>query len=161
MARATDWCHSEDKPQLVRSDFVQNSNDSFWVSNSKEPLTGFSPLYGAKETEQSARTRLGLKMLLNPQYDGFSGDQNQAKWPAGQDGKFSARDLIETVYNNRSFWAEEFLPELRARCFHWLRPLSTYREVRLERSRVAVMCSRTGAVTMTLTVLVRTCSGFS
>jgi len=101
---------------LVRSDFVQNSNDSFWVSNSKEPLTGFSPLYGAKETEQSARTRLGLKMLLNPQYDGFSGDQNQAKWPAGQDGKFSARDLIETVYNNRSFWAEEFLPELRARC---------------------------------------------
>jgi len=106
----------EDKPQLVRSDFVQNSNDSFWVSNSKEPLTGFSPLYGAKETEQSARTRLGLKMLLNPQYDGFSGDQNQAKWPAGQDGKFSARDLIETVYNNRSFWAEEFLPELRARC---------------------------------------------
>jgi len=109
----------EDKPQLVRSDWVQNSNDSYWVSNSKEPLTGFSPLYGPTETEQNPRTRLGLKMLQNPMNDGFGGNQNQqnqAKWPAGQDGKFSAQDLIDTIYNNRSFWAEQFLPELRDRC---------------------------------------------
>ena len=107
----------EDKPQLVRKDWVQNSNDTPWATNPEEPLTDFSVLYGVGEEEQSARTRLGLKMLQNPMSDGFvDGSDLTAKQPAGQDGKFSARDLIDTIHNNRSFWAEQFLPELRERC---------------------------------------------
>lgn len=105
----------EDRPRLERSDWVQNSNDSYWATNPGEPLTGFSPLFGPTETEQGPRTRLGLKMLQKPKKDGF-GDGTQAKWPAGQDGKFDGRDLIQTIYNNRSFWAEQYLPELRDRC---------------------------------------------
>ena len=105
----------EDKPKLQRSDWVQNSNDSHWATNPKSFLTGYSPLFGPEEVEQGPRTRIGIRMLKNPRSDGF-GNGSQAKWPAGQDGKFSGKDLIQTVYNNRSFWAEQYLTELLDRC---------------------------------------------
>lgn len=99
------------RPKLVRTDFVQNSNDSYWATNPAEFLTGFSPLFGSEGTELSARTRLGLTMVQNPMETGFA-----ELAPAGQDGKFSAEDLINVIYNNRSFYAETLLPELRERC---------------------------------------------
>ncbi|MEP1216566.1 MAG: penicillin acylase family protein [Marinobacter sp.] len=103
----------EDKPQLQRTDWVQNSNSSHWSTNPDEFLTGFSPLFGAENAPINPRTRLGIKMLRNPTDPGL--DAN-TKPPAGQDGKFSARDLIDTIWNNRAWYAEQFLPELRARC---------------------------------------------
>lgn len=105
----------EDKPKLQRGDFVQNSNSSYWATNPDEFLTGYSPMFGREKVSPNARTRLGIRMLRNPKSDGF-GNGSQAKWPAGQDGKFSGKDLIQTVYNNRSFWAEQYLTELRNRC---------------------------------------------
>ncbi len=35
-----------DLPQIERSDYVFNANDSYWLSNPDEPLTGFSPMHG-------------------------------------------------------------------------------------------------------------------
>ncbi|MEQ6884536.1 penicillin acylase family protein [Salicola sp. Rm-C-2C1-2] len=105
----------EDKPKLQRSDFVQNSNSSYWATNPDEFLTGYSPMFGLEQVSPNARTRLGIRMLRNPKRDGF-GNGTQAKWPAGQDGQFSGRDLIQTIYNNRSFWAEQYLSDLRSRC---------------------------------------------
>ncbi|TGN39849.1 penicillin acylase family protein [Marinobacter confluentis] len=101
----------EQKPKLLRSDWVQNSNDSYWSTNPDELLTGFSPLYGNESSALGPRTRIGISMLQNPMDAGFAD-----KAPAGQDGKFSAQDLIEVIYNNRSWYAEEFLGELRERC---------------------------------------------
>ena len=101
----------ERRPKLERTDFVQNSNDSYWSTNPAEFLTGFSPLFGLEGTALSARTRLGLTMLQNPLEAGFADTP-----PAGQDGKFNAEDLINVIYNNRSFHAETLLPELRERC---------------------------------------------
>lgn len=101
----------EKRPKLVRNDFVQNSNDSYWSTNPAEFLTGFSPLFGSEETMLSARTRLGLTMVQNPLEAGFA-----EMPPGGQDGKFGAEDLINVIYNNRSFYAETLLPELRERC---------------------------------------------
>ena len=114
-----DWADSgcnglvpyEKKPSLVRSDFVQNSNDSYWATNPAEFLTGFSPLFGAEATQLSPRTRLGLTMLQNPAQAGFAEIP-----PAGEDSKFNAQDLVNTLYNNRSFYAETLLPELLERC---------------------------------------------
>ncbi|KPP97883.1 penicillin acylase family protein [Marinobacter sp. HL-58] len=103
----------EDKPQLQRADWVQNSNSSHWATNPDEFLTGFSPLFGAENAPVNPRTRLGIKMLQNPTDPGL--DPNTPP-PAGQDGKFSAEDLINTIWNNRAWYAEQFLPELRARC---------------------------------------------
>lgn len=101
----------DDKPKLLRSDWVQNSNSSYWATNPDEFLTGFSPLFGAENAELNPRTRLGIKMLQNPMDKGFAD-----KAPAGPDGKFSGQDLIEVIYNNRAWYAEQFLGELRERC---------------------------------------------
>ncbi len=103
----------EDKPQLERTDWVQNSNSSHWSTNPDEFLTGFSPLFGLENAPINPRTRLGIKMLRNPTDPGL--DPNTPP-PAGHDGKFSAQDLIATIWNNRAWYAEQFLPELRERC---------------------------------------------
>lgn len=104
----------EDKPKLLRADWVQNSNDSYWSTNPDEYLTGFSPLFGSEESPLGPRTRLGISMLQNPLSAGPISPT--APEPAGQDGKFSAEDLINVIYNNRAWFAEEFLAELRSRC---------------------------------------------
>jgi len=101
----------DQKPQLTRSDFVQNSNDSHWATNTRAPLEGFSPLFGPEKTAQNPRTRVGLNMLLNPAAKGYA-----AVAPAGQDGKFNGQELLRSIWNDRSWYAEEFLPELRSRC---------------------------------------------
>jgi acyl-homoserine-lactone acylase len=51
-------------PHLERSDYVTNSNDSYWLSNPKHPLTGFAPIIGAENTARSLRTRSGLTMTI-------------------------------------------------------------------------------------------------
>jgi acyl-homoserine-lactone acylase len=48
------------EPFLRRSDFVTNSNDSFWLSNPHQPLTGFNRIIGDEGTARSLRTRIGL-----------------------------------------------------------------------------------------------------
>lgn len=101
----------EKRPQLVRTDYVQNSNDSYWSTNTDQLLTGFSPLFGPEETPLNPRTRLGISMLENPMDSGFG-----SRAPAGQDGKFGAIDLIEVIYNNRTWYTDMFLVELRNRC---------------------------------------------
>ncbi len=50
-------------PVLIRRDFVQNSNDSFWLSNPHHPLTGFSPIIGLTGTQQGERTRYGVRYV--------------------------------------------------------------------------------------------------
>src|SRR5262249_27839859 len=37
------------EPSLVRRDYVENSNNSFWLANANAPLTGFSPALGGEE----------------------------------------------------------------------------------------------------------------
>ena len=91
----------ERAPKLERSDFVQNSNDSFWSTNLNEPLTYFSPMYGAEAGQLSLRTRMGLSLMQDA---------------AGADGKFSLEELEAGVLSNRSYLAELVLPDLIAQC---------------------------------------------
>jgi acyl-homoserine-lactone acylase len=51
-------------PHLFRDDYVTNSNDSYWLSNPEQPLTGFARIIGDENSERSLRTRIGLKMLI-------------------------------------------------------------------------------------------------
>jgi acyl-homoserine-lactone acylase len=53
-----------DAPWMIRTDYVQNLNDSYWLSNARNLLKGpaplgYSPLYGPTDVEQSLRTRVG------------------------------------------------------------------------------------------------------
>jgi len=101
----------DEMPKLQRADFVQNSNSSYWTTNPNELITGISPLYGDEEFPVNSRTRIGLQMLSNPTELGFGETA-----PAGDDGKFSALDLLQVIWNNRAFFSEAFLPEVLERC---------------------------------------------
>lgn len=91
----------EQAPQLERTDFVQNSNDSYWLTNPAAPITGVSPLWGPVGNQQSLRSRLGQKMLA----EGGS-----------VDGQFTRADLVDRLIGNRNFLGEEVLASLRLQC---------------------------------------------
>jgi acyl-homoserine-lactone acylase len=68
---ACDWGNDSDaavpgifgpkhEPYLLRNDYVTNSNDSYWLSNPHQPLTGFARIIGFEKTARTLRTRIGL-----------------------------------------------------------------------------------------------------
>jgi acyl-homoserine-lactone acylase len=59
-------------PHLFRSDYVTNSNDSYWLSNPAHPLTGFARIIGDEGTPRSLRTRIGLIMTAANAKKGFT-----------------------------------------------------------------------------------------
>jgi acyl-homoserine-lactone acylase len=93
-------------PWMLRTDYVANSNDSYWLSNARKLLTGpppfgYSPLYGKTNVEQSLRTRVGFLQL----------EQKIAERRLLQ-----MTDLQQLAFANRVFAAELVLPELLPRC---------------------------------------------
>lgn len=94
-------------PQLERTDYVFNANDSFWLANAGALITGpYSPLAGEQATARSLRTRNNaLTLSLR------SPDQ-----PAGPDHKFTLDELGNAILSNRSLTAELLKDELVARC---------------------------------------------
>jgi len=93
-------------PQLARTDFVCNANDSHWLSNPAAPLTGYSRLYGAEGTERSYRTRMNLTEILE------TGDASMR----GADAKFSFDELKGARTNGRALLAEMLKDDVVARC---------------------------------------------
>jgi acyl-homoserine-lactone acylase len=83
-------------PHLFRSDFVAQSNDSPWLTNPDQPLTGYSPIWGDEATPRSLRTRLALDQV--------------AQRLAGTDGLGAPGFDLETVqavmYSNRHYGGE-------------------------------------------------------
>ncbi|WP_281556763.1 penicillin acylase family protein [Thalassomonas sp. RHCl1] len=88
-------------PKLLRADYVQNSNDSYWASNLNEPMSGYSILYGDDLVPLSLRTRMGLTLLSDS---------------AGEDGLFSADEVESALLSNRGYLAEQVLSDLRNQC---------------------------------------------
>jgi acyl-homoserine-lactone acylase len=93
-------------PWAIRTDYLGNSNDSYWLINAREPLggpapAGFSPLYGKTGVEQKLRTRIGFRQLE----DGINGRKSLR--PA---------DLQRLAFANRVYAAELVLPQLLPAC---------------------------------------------
>lgn len=88
-------------PQLERNDFVQNSNDSFWLTNPAAPITEVSPLYGPVGNQQSLRSRLAQTMLAQG---------------GSVDGLFTLEDLEDRLIGNRNFLGEAVYTDLLAAC---------------------------------------------
>ena len=83
-------------PRLVRSDYVENSNDSHWLANPHHPLTGFARVIGDEGTSRSLRTRLGLTMI-----------EQRLKGSDDLPGRgFTLRDLSKVALNDRVYSAE-------------------------------------------------------
>jgi acyl-homoserine-lactone acylase len=93
-------------PAMLRTDYVGNSNDSYWLTNARSLLTGppplgYSPLYGKVGVEQRLRTRIGFI---------------QFEELAQQGHKFQLSDLQTLVFADRIYAAELVLPDLLAAC---------------------------------------------
>jgi acyl-homoserine-lactone acylase len=77
-------------PQLVRPDYVTNSNDSPWLSNPEAPLEGHPRIIGDERTPRTLRTRIGLIMT-------------QERIAAGG---FTRRAMQDMVFANRQYAGE-------------------------------------------------------
>lgn len=94
-------------PSLTRDDYTANSNDSYWLSNPAQPLTGFSPVIGPVGTARTLRTRLGIQQVqqrLNGT-DGLAGT-----------GFHSLGVLQQVLFQNRVLAAELAVGPLVASC---------------------------------------------
>lgn len=92
---------SQRLPTITRRDFVQNSNDSAWLSNPAAPLTGYPALVSRDGEPASPRTRLGLAQIA-------------AELAAGR--RFTPRSALDLAFSNRAFHATTLLDDLRALC---------------------------------------------
>jgi acyl-homoserine-lactone acylase len=93
-------------PWTIRTDYVGNSNDSFWLSNARALLTGpapagFSPLYGRTGIEQKLRTRVGFR---------------QVEEALARNKRLGVGDVQQLAFANRVHAAELVLPQLLPAC---------------------------------------------
>lgn len=92
----------ENAPKLLTNEYVQNSNDSYWLTNAETPINNVvSPLYGPRDNAQSLRSRMGHKLLSDSR---------------GADGLFSADEVEAALFSNRSYLAEMVLESVLAQC---------------------------------------------
>jgi len=90
-------------PVLQRTDFVANSNNSYWLTNPAAPITGLPLINGAAGTDLGLRPRAGLVQIADrlAGRDGLPGDRFSL--PAVQAILIGAPDL---PMGNRNYAAE-------------------------------------------------------
>nr|WP_268939844.1 acylase [Pseudomonas carnis] len=86
-------------PQLQRTDYVQHSNDSAWMANSKAPLSGFSPVISQDNIGLGPRARFALQRL-----------QTLEQQP------ITVTDLQDMVMDNEVYLAGQVMPDLLTFC---------------------------------------------
>ena len=94
-------------PGLMRRDYVQNSNDSYWLANPEHRLEGYSAIIGTDENKaQSFRTRLGITQIRDrlSGADGLPGAGFGRQW------------LQDVLYRNRHYSAEIMLDGVLQLC---------------------------------------------
>jgi acyl-homoserine-lactone acylase len=105
----------DEEPTLMSRDFTENSNDSYWLANPDEPLTGYPQIFGdtgarwgAELTDQAydLRTRSALTMLTE-RIDGTDG-----LGPAG----FTFADMKNLMYSDIQYGATLVKSQLVAMC---------------------------------------------
>jgi acyl-homoserine-lactone acylase len=87
-------------PSLIRKDYVTNSNDSYWLSNPKQPLEGFARIIGEEKSERTTRTRSGLVMV-----------EEQLK-----KGRFTRQKLQDLLFSDRQHSFELVRDDLLQLC---------------------------------------------
>ncbi|KNX77601.1 acyl-homoserine lactone acylase subunit beta [Pseudomonas sp. 250J] len=84
-------------PSLERRDYVQHANDSAWMANPAQPLTGFSPLVSRADQPLGMRSRFALQRLQ------------------GKD-KLGVAELQRMVFDDEVYQASLLLPDLLQWC---------------------------------------------
>ncbi|WP_458130470.1 bifunctional acylase PvdQ [Pseudomonas sp. R3-41] len=93
-------------PQLLRRDYVQNSNDSAWMVNPAQPLAGYSPLISQHGKPLGLRARFALERM---------GQLAKA-------GPVKVEDLQHMVMDDQVYLADQVMPDLLGVCAGDLRP---------------------------------------
>jgi len=84
-------------PTMSAKDWVVNCNDSYWLTNTKRPITGFATIIGREAYEQSLRSRLCHQQVLD-----------RAAGTDGEPGtKFNVDNVKKMVLGSRVFSAEK------------------------------------------------------
>jgi acyl-homoserine-lactone acylase len=83
-------------PTLFRTDYVTNSNDSYWLTNPAQPLEGFARIIGTERTPRSLRTRLGI-IQVEERLAGTDGLEGRG---------FTLDQLQEVMFSNRVLGGE-------------------------------------------------------
>ncbi|MFM2065798.1 MAG: hypothetical protein RLZZ584_707 [Pseudomonadota bacterium] len=94
-------------PVLQRRDFVQNSNDSYWLSNPEIRPAGISPMVGPTHVPQRLRTRAGLWEI---------GERLAGRDGLAPDRKIALAELQAMITANRNYAARLVLDDLLADC---------------------------------------------
>jgi acyl-homoserine-lactone acylase len=94
------------EPYLLRTDYVTNSNDSFWLANPHQPLTGYARIIGTEDTARTLRTRIGL-LEVQARISGTDG-----QGPPG----FTLAAMRNLDLNDISYAAQLTLPALVQLC---------------------------------------------
>ena len=115
--RACDWESDPDAsapgavgaaagPHQFRTDYVLQSNDSYWLTNMYAPITGLSPVFGDEATPRSLRTRAAHEQV-----------ERRMK---GTDGigapKFDLETMKQVMLSNRHYGGELIRDDLVAAC---------------------------------------------
>ena len=101
------------EPSLLRKDYVENSNNSFWLANANSPLTGFSPALGGEEENPGMRAQTGIDMVAQRMgtYNSGVPTDGLSAVPG-----FTSQTMQEDWNKFRSMPAERALPGLREIC---------------------------------------------
>ncbi len=98
---------ADKQPVIRRKDYVENSNESAWLANARQPLTGYSRVFGPERTKRAMRTRMGHRIALD-RINGTDG--------AGGSNGFTRQQLQDAVFNNRNMLGELWADDLASFC---------------------------------------------
>lgn len=91
-------------PSLFSTDYVANMNDSYWLSNPEQPLTGYAGIIGREDYAQSLRTRMG-HTLVRERLNGIDGLNGNTA---------TSENIRQIALNSRNYSAEMLKAEVLA-----------------------------------------------
>lgn len=96
----------DDTPQLLRTDFVSNANENYWLANPYEPLADYPAIYGPTGTARTPRTKMNNRYLMDKDARGY----------AGEDALWTVSELEHAVLDASGSIADSLLSQVVTRC---------------------------------------------
>lgn len=90
-----------DQPQIERTDYVYNANNSHWLAHPEAPLEGFSPLHGGERLVPGGRARMNDVTIREG---------------SGDDDLYTGDEVRDALLSSRSITGEQWADAVVERC---------------------------------------------